>query len=77
MSEKIIKELKSSAAVANAMGYLFLAVGVIAAAFGIYNLIVGELNAGYMIASGIGSFAFGALLWCVASIGKYLSSKEQ
>lgn len=77
MSEKTIKELKSSAAVANVMGYLFLAAGVVAVAIGIYNLIIGELNAGYMIGSGIGSFAFGSMLWCVASIAKYLSSKEQ
>lgn len=77
MSEKILKELKSSAAVANVMGYLFLTVGAIAVAIGIYNLIIGELNAGYMIGSGLGSFAIGALLWCVASIAKYLSSKEQ
>ena len=77
METKNYKELKSSAAVANAMGYLFLAVGVIAAAFGIYNLIVGELNAGYLIGSGIGSFAFGALLWCVASIGKFLLSRDK
>lgn len=71
------KELKSASNVSNAIGYVLMTIGVIMFGIGVYNLISGEAASGVFIGSGVGSFAFGTLLWAVASIGKFLLSRDK
>ena len=54
-----------------------MTIGVIMFGIGVYNLISGEAASGVFIGSGVGSFAFGTLLWAVASIGKFLLSRDK
>lgn len=71
------KELKSASNVSNVIGYVLMTIGVIVFGIGVYNLISGEAAPAVLIGAGVGSFAFGTLLWAVTSIGKYLLSKDK
>lgn len=76
-SAKTVKSLQSTAKLSNVVGYVFIAICVISAAIGLYNLFAGEdfIVVYTYLGPALGSLGLGAILLTVSAIAEYLAQE--